>query len=693
MKYFKKENKINLKPILILAFFIIISFFLFKKTFYRSLVTINLGSLNVDLINLSADFKNLYENNDVDKISLTVSPNNFVKLQKERSKMTSNYILTGNQWSSENSYYKSKVKLNSGQSKAEIKLFGMNPDHFRDSDGHSFRVKYDGKIGFGNKKVNFINPRSRDYITDALSNIIFFEISKGVKINYELFKVIFNKRDYGYYLKEDFFDKYLLEENKRRESLIFEVMNDSIHFNHVGDENEFLSLSNEIYTAFESDYDAFLELFDIEKLKGILLILLIINDRHPVLDINMHWIHNPVTGLIEPTIREGFVYESKKVDLDNLIFPGLINDLYVKYIEKDFPYFIKEKLPIIKSILIKNPDYLKFKKNMVGFESKIASREKIISNNISLISNVVKDLSHKGQDKKDSLIFIKRDTLILNNWTIKSNETLVINPGVQITLNNVYLKILGGLSVLGKKNDRVTITCPISNPSTIFIQTPKIIEINNTDFSNLTNLKSPFQQPASIIFYETNNVLINNSTFTNNVSGDDFLNFFRSEKVKIKNSKIFKTYSDAIDSDFSQITIQNSTFENIGNDAIDGSGSDIVLDNNIFLSSKDKAVSAGERSSFLISNCFFENNEIGIVSKDNSMVVSRDNILVNNRLDLAVFKKKKIYKHPSLFLENTKVENYLIEKKAKIRGLENIKHTTNVEDKLYGKLYGKSSDK
>ena len=118
-----------------------------------------------------------------------------------------------------------------------------------------------------------------------------------------------------------------------------------------------------------------------------------------------------------------------------------------------------------------------------------------------------------------------------------------------------------------------------------------------------------------------------------------------------------------------------------------------MIDNSIFLSSRDKAVSAGERSSFLISNCFFENNEIGIVSKDNSTVVSRNNILVNNRLDLALFKKKKIYKHPSLFLENTIVKNYLIEKKAKIKGLENIKYTTNVENKLYGKLYGKSSDK
>ena len=37
-------------------------------------------------------------------------------------------------------------------------------------------------------------------------------------------QVILNKsRLWNYYLKEDFFDKYLIEENKRRESVIFEI--------------------------------------------------------------------------------------------------------------------------------------------------------------------------------------------------------------------------------------------------------------------------------------------------------------------------------------------------------------------------------------------------------------------------------------------------------------------------------------
>ena len=56
---------------------------------------------------------------------------------------------------------------------AEIKLFGLNPDHYRDSDAHSFRLKFKNSSGFGKKKVNFLNPRSRDFITDPLLNMIF----------------------------------------------------------------------------------------------------------------------------------------------------------------------------------------------------------------------------------------------------------------------------------------------------------------------------------------------------------------------------------------------------------------------------------------------------------------------------------------------------------------------------------------
>ena len=56
-------------------------------------------------------------------------------------------------------------------------------------------------------------------------------------------------------------------------------------------------------------------------------------------------------------------------------------------------------------------------------------------------------------------------------------------------------------------------------------------------------------------------------------------------------------------------------------------------------------------------------------------------------------KKKKIYVHPTYTNENTIINSYLIEKKSNISGLENVIYSSNVEDKLYGNLYGRSTKK
>ena len=114
-----------------------------------------------------------------------MSPNNYVKMQKERSSMVTNYIKTGKLWDGKNNFFNAKYIDTIGDTvDAEIKLFGMNPDHFRDSDAHSFRLKFKNSNGFG-KEVNFINPRSRDYITDPLLNIIFSKLYSGIQIRYE----------------------------------------------------------------------------------------------------------------------------------------------------------------------------------------------------------------------------------------------------------------------------------------------------------------------------------------------------------------------------------------------------------------------------------------------------------------------------------------------------------------------------
>ncbi len=147
MKYYKKA-KTNISRIYILIFVLIIfaTILFTKDIIYRSFVTVNLGSVYVELLNEKAEIINYMKNNNIKTVNLSMSPNNYVRMQKERSSMVSNYVLKGNQWFGDNNYY--KVRYNEGLSdvKAEIKLFGMNPDHFRDSDGHSFRLRFDGEL-------------------------------------------------------------------------------------------------------------------------------------------------------------------------------------------------------------------------------------------------------------------------------------------------------------------------------------------------------------------------------------------------------------------------------------------------------------------------------------------------------------------------------------------------------------------
>ena len=216
-----------------------------------------------------------------------------------------------------NNYYKAKVNMYA-ETSSEIRLFGMNSDHFRSVNGHSFRLKFDGNTGYGNKKVNYLNPRSRDFITDPLINIIFSKLYGGIGISYKPVRITLNKAKYGILYQEDFFDKYLIEQNKRRESVIFEIVNDSVNFNYNGDNNSLDLVAYEIEQLYRQDFQSFVNMIDIKKLKDALKLGLLINDEHPFSEINLHWYYNPVTNLIEPTLREGFIKKIEQLNLDRI---------------------------------------------------------------------------------------------------------------------------------------------------------------------------------------------------------------------------------------------------------------------------------------------------------------------------------------------------------------------------------------
>jgi hypothetical protein len=699
MKYYKPSKyKFSYVYIGIFAFILSALIYSFRGPIYRSAVTINLGSLYIDFLNQKAEFINYFNNNDVPIVAISMSNNNFVRLQTERALMVNNYVLTGSQWSGNNDYYKATFNDKSKLTKSKIKLFGMNSDHFRNPNSHSFRIKFDGSKGYGKRTANFLNPRSRDFITDPLLNIIYSKIYDGIAIEYKPYQLYFNKSDYGIYYAEDFFDKYLIERNNRRESVIFEIVQDSLEFNHLGEDNSLENISKELALLYKNDYDKFVQKIDVNKTKSLIKLCLLVNSAHPLSDINLHWYYNPVTDLLEPTIREAWATSLPNQNFDDIqkLFDlpsenKVISDFLTDRLSRDVFVELINELDQIEQVINSDNSYQELKNQMIGFSNKIKIREEIIKHNIDILRAKKENYQLKSDIVSKEKIEIKKNTTIKGEFIINENQELIIHNGVKLTLDNAYLKIYGGFKALGLKTDQIYIN-GINNSGTIFFNTKEEITISNTVFNNLTNTQSIYNQPASITFYECDFISIDNSIFSSNLKGDDFINFFRSNNTFINNSTFTNIISDAIDADFSNIQISNSKFQNIGNDGVDGSGSKITLVNSSFKNIMDKAISAGEKSIFKLDGNTFMNNEIGLVSKDESIIYSKNDFFKNNKIDIASFIKKKFFDYPEIIVENTIIGKYLIEDGSKVKGIDSIQYSPNVEEKLYGNLYGRASD-
>ena len=169
MKYFKNQKSSFVKKLLITLFVLFLGSLVLNKQIIKStLITINLGSLYVELLNDKAEFLNFINGNNLKQVSISMSPNNYVRMQKERSKMVSNYVKDGSLWNGKNNFYKAEYSEGKENIDAEIKLFGMNPDHYRDSDAHSFRLKFKNSSGFGKKKVKGV------YIKEPVKGSLYF---------------------------------------------------------------------------------------------------------------------------------------------------------------------------------------------------------------------------------------------------------------------------------------------------------------------------------------------------------------------------------------------------------------------------------------------------------------------------------------------------------------------------------------
>ena len=219
------------------------------------------------------------------------------------------------------------------------------------------------------------------------------------------------------------------------------------------------------------------------------------------------------------------------------------------------------------------------------------------------------------------------------------------------------------------------------------------IKISNL---NLNNLNAP-NKPLRILYGGANfidsKINIDKLKIVSSNS-EDAINFIDSN-LEANYLEFLNSQSDALDSDFSNLNINKIKCSNVGNDCVDFSFSFGKINQIESYLTGDKSISLGEKSILKAVNVKLDNGEIGIVSKDYSKLNIKNYEYSNIKLPLASFVKKPEFQSPELFIENIKPSlgnNYLIGKdvKAIVSGkkLTSDLLSSEVEDKLYGNLYG-----
>lgn len=292
---------------------------------------------------------------------------------------------------------------------------------------------------------------------------------------------------------------------------------------------------------------------------------------------------------------------------------------------------------------------------------------------------------------RDSKIDIEEDLFIPSKYVVIGKPGLIIN-----LMNKASIYSRSSFSFKGSPDNPILITSSdrLGGGIAIFNSDEKN-SFQNTKFEFLSSPNPGVSGlTASLSIYDSS-VSFDMCTFEKN-QAEDFLNLIQSE-YSLVNSEFSFVKSDALDSDFSNGTIRNISFYEVGNDALDFSGSNSNLSYIDIQKIGDKAISAGEKTTLTGDQISIFGAEIGITSKDKSVVDLNDVKIKKTNLGFAIYKKKEEFGAAIALISKLEMNevnlDHLVETDSVLilDSIEIEKKQPNVSDLLYGVVYGKSS--
>ena len=102
-------------------------------------------------------------------------------------------------------------------------------------------------------------------------------------------------------------------------------------------------------------------------------------------------------------------------------------------------------------------------------------------------------------------------------------------------------------------------------------------------------------------------------------------------------------FSDAIDADFSNLKFEKIIIKNAKNDCIDLSSGKYYIKYAELSECGDKAISVGEKSTLIVGFSKISSSEIGLASKDSSVVRANSVVAENVTTCFSAYNKKQEY--------------------------------------------------
>jgi hypothetical protein len=559
---------------------------LMKMAGLRDLESVKLLVENIIAENIRIPFNYLFgQFTEVENMYIDINFKDYKKIEYLREQALS----AGGVLETEKDWVPAKVKYLGGESKVDLRLKGDRLDHL-EGDKWSFRIKVDGENTLGGMKVFSIqDPKTRAFLNEFLFHSA-LKREGLVSLRYNFIDVTINGEHKGIYALEEHFDKYLLENNERREGVIVKFDEDPFKNAQLGEfinpsnfknNPEFFYITNAANTfrtqsvlrdpvklaqmeranslleSFKRGELKTYQVFDTDKLSKYLAVATILGAQHGVAWQNIRFYYNPITSLLEPIGYDGTPRSSTyKSELLEATLPSCVDFSQTSYITD---YDCEINLGDFEETLTSD---------VVFFERYMGELERVANNEYldRLLQDLDKELKRnlKIIHKDNPTYHFPRDTFYHNiryisrllqppksleaNFQKSSENTIVLDV---VNLNRFPVEILSA-----------------NYEDTIFkVQRETILQPKaSLDFLNYKEIS--FNIPDDFKWEDgfSSNLKINYGVFGTNILGNESVLGWKSFNENFSETDFLKKEISLSNSDFIEINEQKKVIEiNKGN--------------------------------------------------------------------------------------------------------------------------------